>query len=292
MGCCLRAILAVSVFVDAAGPAAASAPAEITAPFRKDLLECGVLLGVISIPSTIEYTDIRINVEENETALTTVTASDLDLPGDTLSFAINGGADAALFDIVASAGVLTFKTAPVVATPTDANTDNVYEVTVEVSDAGDPVGMDSQCISVTVIEHIVDEQDYEDFANSPGTFPSTASADDKKADTDFDGDGMTNEEEFAAGTDPKDPYDYFWSLVSFDPVEGFKIVFCPYIPELNDYTLMSAFGGSNNHEATNLNYSAQPFEDDATMGCFIVPPLSGGALESLFLMVNTLKHSL
>ena len=233
-----------------------------------------------------------ILVEENETAVTVVTATDPDLPGDTLTFSINGGADAALFDIVASTGVLTFKAAPVVATPTDANTDSVYEVTVEVSDAGDPVGMDSQDISVTVIEHIVDEQDYEDFANSTGTFPPSATADDKKADTDFDGDGMTNEEEFAAGTDPADPYDFFWSVVGFDPVDGTKVVFCPYLPDSNDYNLLSVFGGSNNNEATSLNYTAQPFEDDPTMGCFVVPPSSGGALEALFLMVNTLKHSL
>ena len=233
-----------------------------------------------------------ILVEENQTAVTTVTASDPDLPGDTLTFAINGGADAALFDIVASTGVLSFKTAPVVASPTDANTDNVYEVTVEVSDAGDPVGMDSQEISVTVTEHIVDAEDYEDFANNPGTFPSSATADDKKADTDFDGDGMTNEEEFAAGTDPADPNDFFWSVVGFDPVEGTKVVFCPYYPDLNDYSLLSVFGGSNNNEATSLNYTAQPFEDDPTMGCFVVPPSSGGELEALFLMVNTLKHSL
>ncbi len=46
------------------------------------------------------------NVSENTTAVTTVTASDADL--DTLTFAISGGADAALFSINATTGALTF----------------------------------------------------------------------------------------------------------------------------------------------------------------------------------------
>ena len=234
----------------------------------------------------------NVNAEENETAVTTVTASDPDLPGDTLTFAITGGADAALFDIDSSTGVLTFKTAPVIATPTDANTDNVYEVTVQVMDDGEPVGMDSQDISVTVIEHIVDLDDYNEYANGAGSpFPSTATEDDKKPENDFDGDGLTNEEEFAAGTDPTNPDDYFWAVVGFDSVEGFKVVFCPYLPELNDYTLMNTFEGPDNNQSTALDIDPVPYEGDPTMGCFVVPP-SGASLETLFLQVNTLKVSL
>ena len=40
-----------------------------------------------------------VNVQENQTAVTTVTASDADVPADTLTFSISGGADQALFNI-------------------------------------------------------------------------------------------------------------------------------------------------------------------------------------------------
>ncbi|MCA9215240.1 MAG: DUF4347 domain-containing protein, partial [Planctomycetales bacterium] len=87
-----------------------------------------------------------VNVAENTTAVTTVTATDADL--DTLNYSITGGADAAKFSINGSTGALMFVSAPDFATPTDANTDNVYEVTVLVSDGNG--GTDSQDISVTV----------------------------------------------------------------------------------------------------------------------------------------------
>ena len=41
-----------------------------------------------------------VNVAENSTAVTTVTATDADLPGQTLTYTITGGADAATFSIV------------------------------------------------------------------------------------------------------------------------------------------------------------------------------------------------
>ena len=89
-----------------------------------------------------------INVFENTTAATTVSATDADLPAQTLTYSISGGADAAEFNINSGSGVLTFVSAPDFASPTDANTDNVYEVTVQVSDGQG--GFDTQDISVTV----------------------------------------------------------------------------------------------------------------------------------------------
>ena len=68
-----------------------------------------------------------------------------------------------------------------------------------------------------------------------GPFPPEASSEDRASDSDFDGDGQTNGEEFAAGTDPTDPEDFFWSVVDYDPVEGFKIVFCPYLPAWSEW---------------------------------------------------------
>lgn len=87
-----------------------------------------------------------VNVPENTTTVTTVTSTDAD--GGTPAYSINGGADAARFSIGSSSGDLTFDAAPDFETPTDADTDNVYEVTVQVSDGAG--GIDSQTISVTV----------------------------------------------------------------------------------------------------------------------------------------------
>ncbi len=89
-------------------------------------------------------------VAENSTAVTTVVASDADLPGDTLTYSITGGADAAKFAINAMSGVLTFKTVPDFENPGDADLNNVFQVTVTASDA---IGqLDSQALSVTVTD--------------------------------------------------------------------------------------------------------------------------------------------
>lgn len=83
------------------------------------------------------------DVEENTTRVTTVSASDVDTVGN-LIFSLSG-ADSALFTI--SDGSLFFMAAPDYEEPTDSGSDNVYNVTVEVSDG---VNTDSQAITVTV----------------------------------------------------------------------------------------------------------------------------------------------
>ena len=65
--------------------------------------------------------------------MTTVTATDVDA-GATLTYSIIGGADAAKFTINATTGVLTFVSAPDFEAPADAGANNVYDVTVQVSD--------------------------------------------------------------------------------------------------------------------------------------------------------------
>ena len=88
----------------------------------------------------------NINVAENTTAVTTVTATDSD--GDQIEYTITGGADAALFDIDRDTGVLTFLSAPNFEAPADSNADNVYEVEVT---ANDQISApDTQTINVTV----------------------------------------------------------------------------------------------------------------------------------------------
>ncbi len=88
-----------------------------------------------------------ISVPENSTAVTTVTATDLDLPSSALIYSISGGADAARFSITSSTGQLQFITAPDAEVPTDSGSNNVYDVIVQVSDG---TLVDTQAISVTV----------------------------------------------------------------------------------------------------------------------------------------------
>ncbi|GGD05789.1 hypothetical protein GCM10011342_13390 [Aquisalinus flavus] len=83
---------------------------------------------------------------ENTTSVFTATATDAD--GDSLTYSIAGGADAALFAIGSSSGALSFAQAPDFENPTDANGDNVYDVIIAVSDGRG--GSDSAALAVTV----------------------------------------------------------------------------------------------------------------------------------------------
>lgn len=67
-----------------------------------------------------------------------------------ITYAIDGGADAAKFNINATSGALTFKVAPDFEKPGDANADNIYEVSVKATDAG---GLSSsKLVKVTVTD--------------------------------------------------------------------------------------------------------------------------------------------
>ncbi len=88
----------------------------------------------------------NISLPENTTAVTTVTATDPD--GQSLTYSISGGADAALFSINPSDGTLTFVTAPSYNAPNDAGLDHVYNVTVQVSDG---TLTDSQEIVISIL---------------------------------------------------------------------------------------------------------------------------------------------
>ena len=90
-----------------------------------------------------------VSISENSTAVTTLAATDSD-DGQTLLYSISGGADLARFTIDSSTGALSFINAPNFEAPTDANTDNVYEVIVQASDG---TLTDVQTISVTVTDH-------------------------------------------------------------------------------------------------------------------------------------------
>ncbi len=87
-----------------------------------------------------------VSVAENQTAVTTVTSTDVD--GGAPTYTISGGADAALFTIDSATGAVAFNAAPNFEAPADAGADNVYDVTVQVADGNG--GFDTQAIAVTV----------------------------------------------------------------------------------------------------------------------------------------------
>jgi hypothetical protein len=90
-----------------------------------------------------------VHADEDQTAVTTVSATDPDA-GDILTYSIIGGADQSDFSIGSSSGILTFNSAPDYESPTDANTDGTYEVTVQVTDDDASPLTDTQAISVIV----------------------------------------------------------------------------------------------------------------------------------------------
>ena len=107
--------------------------------------------GTNSTPSFTNSTS-AYSVQENQTSAFTATASDAD--GDALTFTISSGSDAGLFSIGESSGVVTFVAEPDFEIPGDANTDNVYELTVRVSDG---TAAATQAFTVTVTNDTSDD---------------------------------------------------------------------------------------------------------------------------------------
>ena len=107
--------------------------------------------GTNSTPTFTNSTS-AYSAQENQTSAFTATASDAD--GDSLTFNISSGSDADLFSIGSSSGVVAFVTAPDFEIPGDANTDNVYELTVRVSDG---TAAATQAFTVTVTNDTSDD---------------------------------------------------------------------------------------------------------------------------------------
>ena len=93
-------------------------------------------LGEIGAPSHLE----------GATAVSSLSATDAQ--SDSLTFSIASGDDQDLFAI-SSGGDLAFKSAPDFEAPSDANADNVYQVTVQVTDGS---LTDSQALQITVTD--------------------------------------------------------------------------------------------------------------------------------------------
>ncbi len=137
-----------------------------------------------------------INFAENATG-TVYTAAAVDDDGDAIAYSLSG-ADADLFAIDESTGVINFKAAPNYEAPKDSGADNTYNLTITATDDADPALSSSQDIEV----HVTDVNE------APAvTSAATVAIDENSATTDVvytatasdeDGDNIT----FAlAGTD-------------------------------------------------------------------------------------------
>ncbi|EKS39948.1 DUF5801 repeats-in-toxin domain-containing protein [Afipia clevelandensis] len=102
---------------------------------------------------------VSLSVAENTTAVTTVHASDIDSP--TITYTIDGGADAALFTVNSSTGALSFINAPDFENPIDAGHDNHYNVTVKASDGAlsDTQAFDIAVTNVAETPHLTANDD-------------------------------------------------------------------------------------------------------------------------------------
>ena len=78
--------------------------------------------------------DSFVALSHPENALDVAIVAATDTNGDTLSYSITGGADAALFTLNSQTGQLSFKTAPDYENPLDADKNNVYQVILTASD--------------------------------------------------------------------------------------------------------------------------------------------------------------
>jgi len=88
-----------------------------------------------------------VNVAENSSAVTWVEA--IDDEGDSLTYSISGGADAASFSIDGATGALRFVSAPNFESPTDADSNNSYLVDVSVSNPNGGTALQALAVTVT-----------------------------------------------------------------------------------------------------------------------------------------------
>ncbi|NSX55223.1 ExeM/NucH family extracellular endonuclease [Parasulfitobacter algicola] len=115
-----------------------------------------------------------VSVAENGTVIDAQIAA-TDAEGDAISFSISGGADAALFQIDAASGTLTFINAPDFEAPGDTDGDNVYEVTVAATDANGATDQDNINITVTDVDEggsapRINEFHYDNAGSDQGEF--------------------------------------------------------------------------------------------------------------------------
>ena len=88
------------------------------------------------------------SVPENSTSVVTTVATDADLPAQSVTYSLTGGADQSKFSIT-STGVLTFNVAPNFELPTDTDANNIYLVQVTASDGVGGTTVQNLAVTVT-----------------------------------------------------------------------------------------------------------------------------------------------
>ncbi len=113
------------------------------------LTAAGFVSGVptITTPDTAEVDEGLLFVADVETDDDTASESN-----GLLSYSISAAPDSNAFEIDEDTGVVSFLTAPDFETPTDANGDNVYQVSIQVSD-----GLNTDTLDLSVTVQDVDE---------------------------------------------------------------------------------------------------------------------------------------
>ncbi len=96
----------------------------------------------------------EFSISENSGAITVITATDVD--SENLTFSIVGGPDASLFTINSNNGALLFNNPPDYLIPEDSNTDNIYQLDIEVSD-GSNIAQQSLQVAVLNIDEVLPE---------------------------------------------------------------------------------------------------------------------------------------
>ncbi|WP_323761805.1 cadherin domain-containing protein [Maricaulis sp.] len=93
------------------------------------------------------FTSATVDAVDEDSTGSFYTATATDGDGDTLTYSIAAGGDGALFQIDSATGELSFITSPDFENPADADTDNVYDLVLQVSDGSTNV---TQALTVTV----------------------------------------------------------------------------------------------------------------------------------------------
>jgi Ca2+-binding RTX toxin-like protein len=119
-------------------------------------------IGVAANTAPAITSAAAFSIAENSTAVATLAATDAE--AQALTWSLVAGGDAARFTINPSTGALAFAAAPDFETPLDAGADNVYNLTVSVSDGFAAV---TQAIAVTVT-NVINEPGNDTFTGTAG----------------------------------------------------------------------------------------------------------------------------
>ena len=154
-----------------------------------------------------------ISINENTTAVQSIEMN------EAAYVTISGGADAALFNVNPTTSQtapfvspLSFITAPDFESPTDTDTDNVYEVQITTIDLASNSASQTLFITILDVDETNPDSDGDGTPDAADDFPSDPTEDTDtdgdgigdNADTDDDGDGISDTDEASDGTDPLD----------------------------------------------------------------------------------------